>query len=147
MTVYAHINTLRAESDTGFYANFTEKSVDVWFVVVYQSLSNKTADEVRELLNIDKNGIWITTPFKNNFWVVTNNINGFDVQEFKSADLSDIYNKLEIDAMLSQKADIQHQHLPKDIEGLEIVISDNIDESMRDVNNFIDKLAQALKYS
>lgn len=147
MTVYAHISTLRAENDTGFYANFTEKSVDVWFVVVYQSLSNKTADEVRELLNINKNGIWITTPFKNNFWVVTNNINGLDVQEFKSADLSDIYNKLEIEEMLSQKADIQHQHLPQDIEGLEIVISDNIDESMRDVNNFIDKLAQALKYS
>lgn len=147
MTVYAHINTLRAENDTGFYANFTEKSVDVWFVVVYQSLSNKTADEVRELLNINQNGIWITTPFKNSFWVITNNINGFDVQEFKSADLNDIYNKLEIDERFAQKANIKHQHLPKDIEGLEVVISDNIDESMRDVNNFIDKLTQALQYS
>ena len=123
MTVYAHIRTTRALHGYGAVPlNPTGGEVDVWFITISESLSNKTAMEVKSILGIDAYGVWITIPLNTKFWIVRNTVEGFNVQEFASANLDDVYSILEVDEALENKADIEHTHSPNDIVDLELTI-------------------------
>lgn len=145
MTVYAHIRTTRALHGYGAVPlNPTSGEMDIWFITISESLSNKTIIEVKNILNIDSYGIWITTPLDNKFWIVSNTVEGFNVQEFASANLDDVYTILEIDEALAEKADIEHTHSSEDIIDLELTIQNRINEFSDDVNLFLDNLTRAL---
>ena len=145
MTVYAHIRTTRALHGYGAVPlNPTSEEMDVWFIAISESLSNKTAIEVKNILNIDSYGIWITIPFDNKFWIISNTIEGFNVQEFASANLDDVYTILEIDEALAEKADVEHTHSSEDILDLDFTIQNHINELTDDINLFLDKLTRAL---
>lgn len=144
MTVYAHIKTTRAIHDYSSISFGSKNSIDVWFVTVSQSLSDKTASEVREILGINTQGIWITVPYENKFWVVTNTTQEFNVQEFASADLENIYTMFEIDEALAQKADIEHTHTSNEILDLNNVIEENMAILSDDINAFLDAMIQEL---
>ena len=145
MTVYAHIRTTRTLHGYGAVPlNPTSDEMDIWFITISESLSNKTIIEVKNILNINSYGIWITTPFDNKFWIVSNTVEGFNVQEFASANLDDVYTILEIDEALAEKADIEHTHSSEDIIDLELTIQNRINEFSDDVNLFLDNLTRAL---
>lgn len=144
MTVYAHIKTTRATNDYGSISFNSKNAIDVWLVTVSQSLSEKSRSEVQEILGIVNYGIWITFPYKNYFWVITNLPQEFSVQEFLSADLEDVYTKYELDTVLSQKAEISHAHAASDILDLDDVIQQNMDILSDDINSFLDDLIQEL---
>lgn len=143
MTVYAHIRTERTPHE---YSSISFKGgeTDVWFVTISQSLSGKTSQEIIEILNIATYGIWITTPYQNKFWVITNAPEGFNVQELASADLNEVYTMFEIDEALDDKADIEHSHISEDILDLNEVIEEHMAILSSDINNFLDKLCLEL---
>ncbi len=99
---------------------------------------------MKNILNIDSYGIWITIPFDNKFWIISNTIEGFNVQEFASANLDDVYTILEIDEALAEKADVEHTHSSEDILDLDFTIQNHINELTDDINLFLDKLTRAL---
>lgn len=143
MTVYAHITTTRAMGNYG-NISFNGNLTDVWFVTISQSLSNKTSDEVKEILGIEEYGIWITTPFDNLFWIVNYNLDGLVVEEVASANLDNVYSMFEVDMALQEKADINHTHTTNDITDLQTILTRRMGEMSDDINIFLEKLTQAL---
>lgn len=144
MTVYAHIKTTRVNYGSDNVTFNNKDGIDVWLVTVPQSLSEKTSSEIKQILGITSHGIWITFPYKNCFWVITYLPNEFDVQEFKSADLEDIYTKHDIDVALAKKANASHTHSSNEITDLDETIEEHMDVMADDINNFFDTLTQAL---
>lgn len=149
MTVKAFIMTTRALNDNGrvslqFSNNTNDGSmVDVWFVTISESLSNKTNDEISEILDIRDYGVWITSPYENKFWIVSYLSDGFNVEELSSATFNDVYDRLEIDSLLEEKADIDHIHSIDDISDLNEKINLATSELAEEVNFLMDNLAEA----
>lgn len=144
MTVYAHILTTRVDRDyRAMSFDSMSNVVDVWFVIISQSLSNLTADEIKEVVGINNYGIWITTPVHNHFWMITYNSKEFKIQEFTTAEMDNVYTMFEVDEALEGKADINHIHTPQDVEGLELFVKQHNNQISDDMNLFIDELTQA----
>lgn len=146
MTVKAHIRTTKALHGYGAVdLNPTLDEIDVWFITISESLSNKTAIEVKNILNIQNEyGVWITIPFQNKFWIINNNIEGFNVQEFDTVDLDNIYTIFEVDEALATKADVEHTHSTNDILDLNPVINGYVGELSDKFDLFIDELTRGL---
>lgn len=145
MTVKAHIRTRRAFNEYGTALNPTQKEIDVWLITITESLTNKTVMEVKGIIGIqNETGIWITTPLDNKFWIITNNSEGFNVQEFETAKLDDFYTIFEIDEALDGKADAKHKHMPEDIIDLVPVIESEVSVLTDNFNLFFEKLIREL---
>lgn len=148
MTVKAYIMTTKVGSENGkvslqFSNNKNESMVDVWFVTISESLSDKTNDEIVEILDIRDYGVWITSPYENSFWVISFLDSGFSVEEIPTATMDKVYTKFEIDSVLANKADIAHTHVLEDLPDFEVRLNAGLNELADDVNTLMDNLAQA----
>lgn len=120
MTVKAYILTTRViDGDGKFGLGFIDETgefIDVWYVAISESLTDKTESQIREMLDIRGYGVWITTPYKNKFWIVTDTREGFHVEDYDAVDFG--YVEEQINEKINTKFNEHEEDVSQFIDGL-----------------------------